>query len=171
MEQANQAQDAEELLRRYPEWLKQSKTLKRLIEQADEFDDDALIEQYALKRGQPDGLPFGKGAGTSKTEGLALKLDELRAGELLEREAALRKWTRDLRILEMKMSLYEAATQALTSEEKFFVGLHIQKGYSLRRLAAGTVPPAERIPGSPSLYSLGQMKRRILRNVEMVLTP
>ncbi len=165
----NPAYDADELLRKYPEWLDQAKTLKRLLEQADALNEDALIEQYALRRGQLDGLPVGKGFRASRTESLALALDQLRDDEKAEQEASLRKWAKDLAVLEMKIALYEVATHALTKEEMRLVRLHFQKGYSLRRLAAGTVPLIDRIAGAPSLYCLGQMKRRILTNVAMAL--
>lgn len=170
-EAVDQAHDVEEFLRKYPEWQKQIKTLQRLINQANETNDDALIEQYALRRSQPDGLPSRTGNKQSKTESLALALDELRIREKLEQEAALRKWIKDLSVLEVKLSLYDVVFQALTDQEKVLVNLHFHKGYSLRRLATGTVPLADRIPGAPSLYCLGQMKRRVLRNVMMVLAP
>ena len=170
-EAINHRGDIEKLLRKYPEWQRQIKTLKHQIEQSGELSDTALIEQYMFRRSPPDGLPFQRDPKRSKTEDLALSLDEIRDSEKLKQEAALRKWLKALNVLEMKLSLYDMATQPLTSQERLLITLHFHKGHSLRRLATGEVPLAERMPGAPSLYSLRQMKLRILDKVSMVLLP
>ncbi len=173
MDQANEkearAQDAVELFRMYPMWLKRLKTLNWMVEQAEILCDHALIEQYALRRSPIDGMPVSKGVGSSKTENLALALDEIRSKEKKEQAIALDEWMHEIKVLQMNITLYEIVVETLTEEEQTFIKLHFQNGYSLRRLAAGDVPKDNQSIGLSSLYRLRRMKQVVLAKAAIII--
>ena len=70
--------DIEELLREYPNYVRRIPMLESIITESREINYDSMIEQYTLGRSPLTAVPSTRRVSGSKTEDLALKLDELR---------------------------------------------------------------------------------------------
>lgn len=159
--------DIEELLREYPDYQKRIPLLEDIITNSKNINYDDLIEQYALGRGPLTAIPTNRRVSGSKTEDLALKLDDLREQYRESVEEKIRLMQEDLYKMKTYVTLYNIVIMELNEEERTFVKLHYQKGYTLRCLANGSSP--EPMPGILSLHRLRKMKNTIIDKIAKVL--
>lgn len=158
--------DAEELLRKYPEFCIRVVDIHALL--SGEEGKDELIERLALGRKPLDGMPIAKGWAGSKTETIAILLDSLHDKGVEGTKEERREWAIEMEMLIDYIALYNMVTARLTEQEYMLVEQHFQNGYSLRKLARGEVSPELNIP-SASLYELRRTKTKLLRKVEKML--
>lgn len=159
--------DIEELLREYPNYVRRIPMLENIITESQEINYDSLIEQYTLGRGPLRAVPSARRVSGSRTEEIALKMDELREQYRESVEEKIQYMQEELHKMKTYVTVYKIILSALTEQERRFVELHFQKGYTLKSLAEDFVDKP--MPGDFSLYKLRKMKYTIIQKISEIL--
>lgn len=159
--------DIEELLREYPNYVRRIPMLESIITESREINYDSMIEQYALGRSPLSAVPSTRRVSGSKTEDLALKLDELREQYRESIDEKIQYMQEELHKMKTYVTVYNIVIAELTEDERTFVELHFQKGYNLKSLAEGY--NKRPMLGDFSLYRLRKMKNAIIEKITGIL--
>lgn len=141
--------------------------LDYLIDQAEkenfEESKDDLIESLVFAR-RPLDEPRHAGSQLSRTEYIALNLDNEKQRIKADYESALRQWKKERAELDFYIVLYKSIFSSLTEEERAFIILYFQENYSIETIAQ--MPLTKRAPGPRSKSTLRRMLQKIIQKAQ-----
>lgn len=164
------AEEARMLLRNHKECCARAKVLEEKIRQTEQHygipSDDYLIETIVYTRPHLDGLPHTPRYG-SKTESIALNMDNERLNARREIEDTLQEWKASLNRLKHQIRLYTAVFNMLTDEERALVIQHYQNRRSLEQIS--NEPLVHYSTHVKSVSTLRRMLSGILKKAQVVI--